>query len=139
MVELHGRDELLGSLFDESLPVAVHIQDDTMLIVPAHGLSDHEPDVGPILAPVLQTSGVARVGEIAVGVGVDVGEDYPQGSVVHFILKIPLLPVGPGAEGAYLIGAQGAGGPVAGDIHLLVEHEGQAHVVDGVAGGAVSR
>lgn len=55
-----------------------------------------------------------------------------------FLLKVPLLAVGPTAQGAQLIGAQGAARAVAGDVHLLVEHVGQANAVDSIAGGAVT-
>ncbi len=138
VVQLHRRHKFLRHLLNEALPVAVHIQDDAMFIEPAPRLGHQEPDVGPILAPMLQTHSVARVCEITVGVGVDIGEQDPQRGVAHLALIVPLLPVGPRPQGALLIGAQGTGRAITGHFHLLVEHIGQANVVDGAAGGFVA-
>ena len=138
MIQLHGSHKFLSGLLDEALPVAVYVQDDAMLIVPAHGLGHHEPDVGPIVIPVLQPHGVTRVGEVSIGVGVDICEQNPQGGIVYLLLKVPLLAVGPRSQCALLIGTQGTGRTVAGYIHLLIEHIGQAHVVDDAAGRFVA-
>ena len=138
VVQTHGRDELLGALLFEPLPVRVYILDDTVLIVPGHGLGNHVPYIGPIVIPVLQPTGVARVGEVAVGVGVDVGEQNPQGSVVHFLFEVPFLSIGPRPQGALLIGAQGAGGAKIRHVHLFVKDIGQAHIVDDAAGRFVA-
>ena len=81
---------------------------------------------------------VPGIREIAVGVGINVGQQQHQGGVGDLLLKIPLLSVGGGAQGALLIGAQGAGGAKARYIHLLVKDVGQAHVVDGAAVGLVA-
>ena len=48
MGQPHGGDELLAGLLDKALPVRVHVLDDAVLIVPAHGLGDEKPDVRPV-------------------------------------------------------------------------------------------
>ena len=70
--------------------------------------------------------------------GIDVGEQHLQRGTVHLVLKVPALSVGPRPQGTPLVGAQGAGGAKTGHIHLLIEHIGQAHIVDGAAGGLVA-
>ncbi len=62
--------------------------------------------IGPVLVPMVQADGIARVGEIAVGVGVDIGEQDPQGGAVHFLFEVPLLAVGPRVQGPLLVGTQ---------------------------------
>ena len=139
MIQLHSSHKLLSSLLDEALPVRIHILDDAVLIVPRHRLGNHKPDVGPIVIPVLQPHGVARSGEVTVGMGIDVGEQNPQGGVVYLLLKVPLLTVGPRPQGAFLVGAQGTDrGVQTRNVDLLVEHVGQAHVVDDAAGRFVA-
>ena len=133
MVQLHCRHELLRSLLNKALPVAVHIQDDTVLIVPGHRLGHQEPDVGPILIPMLQAHSITRVGVVAVGVGINIGQKNIQRGVVYLLFEVPFLAVGPRPQGPLLIGAQGAGGTIAGDLHLLIEYIGQAHIVDDAA------
>ena len=138
MIQLHGGHELLRHLLDEALPVAVHIQDDPVFIEPASRLCDKEPYVGPILRPGLQSAGIAGICEVAIGVGVDVGEQHPQRGVVHFTLEVPLLAVCGGTQGALLIGAQGAGRAEVWYIHLLIKHIRKAHIIYDAAGGFVA-
>ena len=53
----------------------------------------------------LQANGIARVGEIAIGVGVDVGEQDLQRIAVRFALEVPFLAVGGAVQSALVIRA----------------------------------
>ena len=51
VVELHCSDKLLRRLLNKAFPVSGDVLDDAVLIVPAHRLPHHEPDVGPVVTP----------------------------------------------------------------------------------------
>ena len=138
VIEPHGRHKFLGHLLDETFPVAVHIQNGPVFVKPAPGLGDQEPNVGPILSPCLQAHGVPGGGEVAVGVGIDVGEQHPQRDIIHFLFVGPTLPIGSRTQGALLISAQGANIAIARNRHLFIKNIGQAHAVDGAAGSLIA-
>ena len=96
VVQLHRRYELLSHLFNKALPVAVHIHDNPMFIEPASRLGDKEPNIGPILGPGLKPAGVAGIGEVAIGVGVNVREQHLQRRIIYLTAEVPLLAVGSG-------------------------------------------
>ena len=125
VVQLHGCHKFLGGLLDEALPIGSDINDDAVLVVPAHCLCYHEPYVGPVAAPGFKAAGIAGVSKVAVGVGVHIGEQGLQRGICHLGFEVPLLPICPGAKGAFLVGTQCPdGGVQAGNSHLFVKDVG---------------